>query len=302
MSAYKRTEYEYTEKEKQIYWNLSNGLQAVDNLKPSEYLLQQQKEEIAGNISIYDVKANVERYHDLRSKELAAETKEADMVSIRISEYLRTFDFRLHPLTLKKIHGFIFEGLDEFNPGCYRDYNFSKEEPILFGKSVRYEDYTNIEDFLEYDIEKEIKAAVTGKGFDLDRFVDFISGIWQIHPFCEGNTRTIAVFSIQYLTSLGFMIHNEPFADNAKYFRDALVRACYNDMENRVSPDTTYILKFFQNVLYNQNHLLDSKNLIVNELSYIESDIKQPLFIHDISKSGCTKEEMDEKKNFDHTK
>ena len=266
MSAYKKITKEYTPEEKQLYWNLGNGLQAVDGLKPSKYLIEQQAKEVAGELTLDEVKENLRRYYDLR-EEVAAAEEEADNVSIKINEYLRESQFRLHPLALKQIHRYLFEGLDGFDAGEYRKYNVTKHEPILFGKSVRYEDWQNIEAYLEYDIEKELKALNKGTEFDLDRFTDFITGIWQIHPFKEGNTRTVAVFVSQYLNSLGVDINNEPFEKNADYFRDALVRACYNNMEYRVSPEFKYINMFFENVLYDKKHDLNSEDLIIAELN-----------------------------------
>lgn len=267
MSAYKKISNTYTPEEKQLYWNLGNGLQAVDGLKPSEYLMEQQSKEIAGEIALSDVKANINKYYELRKEDILLSQKEADIASVRINEHLRESKFRLHPLALKQIHRHIFEGLDGFNAGEYRNYNISKKEPVLFGKSVRYEDWQNIEAYLEYDIEKELKAINKRTDFSLEEFTDFITGIWQIHPFKEGNTRTVAVFTIQYLNYLGFEINNEPFEKNAAYFRDALVRASYNNMEYKLSPDFTYINRFFDNVIYGKDHELNSEDLIVAELS-----------------------------------
>lgn len=267
MSAYKKISNMYTPEEKQLYWNIGNGLQAVDGLKPSEYLIDQQSREIAGEIALSDVKANISKYYELRKEDSLISQKEADIASVRINEYLRESKFRLHPLALKQIHRYIFEGLEGFDAGEYRKYNVTKNEPILFGKSVRYEDWQNIEDYLEYDIEKELKALNKRTDFSLEEFTDFITGIWQIHPFKEGNTRTVAVFTIQYLNYLGFEINNEPFEKNAAYFRDALVRASYNNMEYKLSPDSTYINRFFENVIYGKNHELNSEKLIVTELN-----------------------------------
>lgn len=267
MSAYKKITSEYTPEEKQLYWNIGTGLQAVDGLSPSDYLIEQRDKEIVGEISLEDVKKNLGKYYELRKEEAALSEKEADIASVRINEFLRTSKFRLHPLALKQIHKFIFDGLEDFNAGEYRTYNISKKEPILFGHSVRYEDYQNIEPYIEYDIEKERKASEKRSEVSIDELSDFITGLWQIHPFSEGNTRSIAVFTIQYLSSLGFELNNEPFEKHAAYFRDALVRASYNNMEYRISPDYKYINMFFENVLYGKNHSLDSEDLIVMELN-----------------------------------
>lgn len=267
MSAYQKITYEYTPEEKQRYWNIGIGLQAVDGLKPSAYLMEQQEKEVAGHLTLDDVKENLRRYYELKKEDALLSEKEADLSAARINEYLRTSGFRLHPLALKQIHRFIFKDMEGFNAGEYRNYNISKKEPILFGESVRYEDYQNIEAYLEYDIEKEKKAAEKRDSIKIESLTDFIAGLWQIHPFQEGNTRTIAVFTIQYLNSLGYEIDNEPFEKHAAYFRDALVRACYNNMVCKVSPDFSYLNKFFENLLHGKNHQLNSEDLIVMKLN-----------------------------------
>lgn len=265
MSTYEKVTNMYTSEEKQLYWNIGIGLQAVDHLKPSDYLLEQQKREVTGEITLEEVKTNLHRYYTLRKEEANLAEKEADFSSLRINGYLRESKFRLHPLALKSIHRYIFDGLDGFHAGQYRAYNISKAEPVLPGYSVRYEDYHNIDDYIEYDISKETNISAKRSAFDLNAFMDFITGLWQIHPFGEGNTRTIAVFTIQYLNDLGFQINNEPFEKNARYFRDALVRASYSNMELRISPNYSFLRKFFENVLYNNNHALNSEDLIIEQ-------------------------------------
>lgn len=265
MSAYQKITSEYTPEEKQLYWNIGTGLQAVDGLRPSDYLMEQRDREIAGEISLEDVKKNLGKYYELRKEESASAEKEADIASVRINEFLRSSKFRLHPLALKQIHKFIFDGLEGFHAGEYRTYNISKKEPVLLGHSVRYEDHQNIAPYIEYDIEKERRALEKRNAVNIDELSDFITGLWQIHPFREGNTRTVAVFAIQYLNSLGFKLNNEPFEKHAAYFRDALVRASYSNMEYRISPEYKYINMFFENVLYGKNHKLESEDLIIAE-------------------------------------
>lgn len=177
MSAYEIITNEYTAEEKQLYWNLGIGLQAVDGLKPSAYLVGQRDKEVSGEITLEDVKNNLNQYYELRKEETDLAEKEADMASVKINEYLRESSFRLHPLALKQIHRYIFDGLEAFDAGCYRTYNLSKKEPVLLGNSVRYEDYRNIEAYIEYDIEKEQKAAAKRTSFDMDAFMDFIAGL-----------------------------------------------------------------------------------------------------------------------------
>lgn len=263
MSAYQTVTYAYTPEEKQLYWNIGIGLQAVDSLEPSNYLIEQQEKEVQGEFTLDDVERNLRQYYELRQEEAALAEKEADFSSLRINEYLRKTEFRLHPLALKQIHSFIFKDIEGFDAGEYRTSNISKNEPVLLGASVRYEDHQNIETFLEYDIEKERTAAKKRAAMSIEDLTDFIAGLWQIHPFKEGNTRAIAVFTIQYLSTLGYQINNEPFEKHSAYFRDALVRASYNDMVRKISPNHSYLNRFFENVIQGKQHQLKSEDLII---------------------------------------
>ena len=92
-------------------------------------------------------------------------------------------------------------------------------------------------------------AYTTFTDEELRRFCHTIAFLWQIHPFYEGNTRTIAVFSELYLNSLGFQVANDPFAKHARYFRDALVRAQYRNAAAKIFPDDSFLMRFYKNVI-----------------------------------------------------
>jgi hypothetical protein len=92
----------------------------------------------------------------------------------------------------------------------------------------------------------------------------FVSGLWQIHPFREGNTRTTAVFTIQYLRSIGYKVNNDMFADYSWYFRNALVRANYKNPTLDIDYDYSFLEKFFQNLLMGTHHELKNRYLIIN--------------------------------------
>jgi fido (protein-threonine AMPylation protein) len=267
MSEYKKQIYEYTPEEKQLYWNIGTGLQAVDNLKPSSYLETLIHRNVQGEIDLDAVESALQEYYQTEGEEKARE-KEADIVSARITKYLQESEFTLHPLALKQIHGYLFKGFDEVAPGEYKTANYGKAEAILNGFSVRYEDHKNVATFLEYDIEKEKEKTyqVTSPKETVEGISSFISGIWQIHPFKEGNTRTVAVFAIQYLKSQGFEVGNEPFEKHAKYFRDALVRANFSDLKRNVNRDMEPLNQFLYNVMYHTQYELNRENLIVHEL------------------------------------
>ena len=89
----------------------------------------------------------------------------------------------------------------------------------------------------------------------------FVSGIWQIHPFGEGNTRTTTVFTIKYLRSIGFDVNNDLFADKSWFFRNALVRANYRNVRKGVEPDMSFLILF---LLLKSALLLATEDVIYN--------------------------------------
>lgn len=266
MSEYIQKQHKYSKEEKQEYWNIGIGLQDVDHLKPSKYLYELIDENVKGKISLEDVQKALREYHASRTPE-GARTKEADLVAARITGYLQTAEFTLRPTTLKNIHKYIFQDVSEVTTGVYKTTNWEKPEPILNGKSVRYEDWRNVDDALKYDIEEESRRSydISDREAILEGLSSFVSGIWQVHPFDEGNTRTTAVFTILYLQSLGVSTNNKPFESNARYFRDALVRSNFIDASG-VKRDFTFLQRFFDNLIYDANHRLDSEDLIVPQL------------------------------------
>ena len=263
-SDYKITNSNNIDKLKKLEsWELAIGLYEVDNLKPSEYLIELTKDSIDNNKTYNEVEEALYTYYsnqDLSNKEIQ-KTLEADIVTTRIVSIINDRSFRFSPIYLKTIHKKLFSGafpeeLEKY-VGVFRDCNLTKEEPILNGKSVIYADYSSIEDFLEYDF--NIESNKSYKNLDKLDFVKniskFTSSIWQIHPFREGNTRTIAVFIIKYLNSKGLSVNNEPFKDNSKYFRDALVLSNYADYTNNIVEDNEYLISFFNLAIFNNSKL-----------------------------------------------
>ena len=263
-SDYKITNSNNIDKLKKLEsWELAIGLNEVDNLKPSEYLIELTKDSIDNNKTYNEVEEALYTYYsnqDLSNKEIQ-KTLEADIVTTRIVSIINDRSFRFSPIYLKTIHKKLFSGafpeeLEKY-VGVFRDCNLTKEEPILNGKSVIYADYSSIEDFLEYDF--NIESNKSYKNLDKLDFVrnisKFTSSIWQIHPFREGNTRTIAVFIIKYLNSKGLSVNNEPFKDNSKYFRDALVLSNYADYTNNIVEDNEYLISFFNLAIFNNSKL-----------------------------------------------
>lgn len=254
--------------EKQKNWNIAFGLQEVDNLKPSKYMVSLAKENIKGNKSYELVESEIKSYYSNQSSEqINKSEKEADEVSLRIVKILNDKAFTFSYLTFKHYHKLLFDGIDiGIKPrliGNFRDYNISKEEPILNGDTVQYADFNMIEETLKYDFDEESqqKYVQMDDNEKIKRLLRFTSNIWQVHPFGEGNTRTTAVFIQKYLISKGFELDNQLFKDNALYFRNALVRANYSNIKKGVEEDNSYLVSFFENLLLNKNNELNNNFL-----------------------------------------
>ena len=254
---------------KQLQWDMAIGLQEVDNLTPSSTLEELLEKNVAGLMTVEEVKEKLKSYYveQERDNKLNIKELECDFVSTRIVELLEEDDFELSVDYLKYIHRYLFQDVYEF-AGEFRKVDFSKYEKILNNDSVSYGDYTSLKESLEYDIEIE-----KCKKYDEMNMVDviksiseFTSHIWQVHPFREGNTRTTAVFIEKYLISLGYNVDNTLFKDKSVYFRNALVRSNYFNNYLKVKEDDSFLIKFYENLLLGKNNNLHSEDLIVKEL------------------------------------
>ena len=171
---------EPSQKESAENWKTAIGLQAVDGLQPSTYLIDVAKRNIEGEISIEETRKLIDSYYQSKASRTPREEEEeeADKVSSNIAK--------------------------------------------------------------------------------------FISGIWQIHAFREGNTRTTAVFTIQYLRSLGYKVNNEMFAKHSWYFRNALVRANYRNIQKGIEYSPIYLVRFFRNSLLDDGWVLKNRYLHIH--------------------------------------
>lgn len=256
-------------REKGYAWQTAIGLQAVDGLKPSEYLKEKARQHIEGDITIDEVKQLVDSYYKSKVARSSSEdrTEEADKVSARITEILSENTFTFSPIEYLAIHRHLFEGIFS-HAGQIRDYNITKNEWVLKGATVLYASAGSIRETLEYDFSQE--KIFDYKNLNIDEAIRhiarFVSGIWQIHAFGEGNTRTTAVFTIKYLHTFGFNFSNETFANHSWYFRNALVRANYNDLTKGVYATTEFLEKFFRNLILNEQNELKNRNLQIVEI------------------------------------
>lgn len=285
--------------EKSEAWQIAIGLQQVDGLKTSSYLLDTAKEHIEGKISIDEAQKRIQSYYEERTdrKETEDETKEADIVSSRITQLLGEKTFQFSPAEWMTIHRRLFEGVFD-HAGKIRTYNITKKEWVLKGETVIYASWNGIKDTLDYDFrtEKEFSYERLSLNESIKHLVKFASDIWQIHPFAEGNTRATAVFIIKYMKTFGLKVDNDAFKKHSWYFRNALVRANYNDLKNGIHATTKYLEMFFSNLLMGTDYELKNRYMHVDyvaEQNNTESqsiNSKVPMVQNDTLK--CTLEEM----------
>ncbi len=247
-------------------WAIAIGLQQVDNLTPSNYLIETARENIEGHIDIDEAKQKIDSYYKTEEGKLQGEDKEqADKVSVHIANLLADNSFTFAPTTLISIHRTLFSDVFPKIAGVVRTYNITKDEVVLGGDTVIYGSASQIRETLDYDFDREKRFKYKGLSLreKMEHIADFVSGVWQIHPFGEGNTRAVAIFTIKYLRSMGFDANNEYFERNAKYFRDALVRANYQNLKNDISYSRQYLYDFFDNLLLDGKNTLSSANLVI---------------------------------------
>ena len=270
-NQYREVEPKYSLIKREELWNIGKGLQKVDGLKTSEYLEGIIKDTLTGKYDTHEAQQKVyEHYAAMDATIFEERTAEADISTARITSYLETGSFRFAPMQLKIIHKTLFEGVLENASwvGTFRDVNTTKPEAILADKTVNYMNWSDIDAYLEYDFDEEKNRRYSNMTAQtqVESIVKFTSNVWQIHPFREGNTRTIATFIIRYLREAGIPTDNEPFKKHAKYFRDALVRANYSDMQSKIQSDSFFLKLFFENLLLGSNHNLEVLDLRCKEL------------------------------------
>ena len=250
-------------------WSTAIGLQAVDGLKPSKYLIDTAIQNIEGKITMKEAQSLIDSYYKERPVHLSDDerTEEADKVSSRIAEILSETAFSFSPNEYISIHRKLFRGIYK-HAGKIRDYNITKKEWVLDGATVMYGSASELRATLEYDFSQEKDFSYKGLSMDeiIHHLAVFVSRLWQIHIFGEGNTRTTAVFFIKYLRTLGFSVTNDIFAENAWYFRNALVRANYTNLQKGIHETTEYLEAFLRNLLLNEKNELHNRNLHISEL------------------------------------
>lgn len=256
-------------------WHTAIGLQAVDGLKPSKYLIDTAIKNIEGDISIDEAQELLNTYYEENPKvDTGDRTEEADKVAVRIAKILSEKAFSFTPNEYISIHKKLFTGIYG-HAGKLRDYNITKREWVLNGATVLYGSASELRATLDYDFSEEKKFSYKNLSMEeiIHHLAIFVSRLWQIHVFGEGNTRTTAVFFIKYLRTLGFDAMNDIFAENAWYFRNALVRANYNDLRNGVHETTEYLKLFLRNLLLDEKNELHNRSMHISGM-FEEADIE----------------------------
>ena len=255
---------EPSQKESAENWKTAIGLQAVDGLQPSAYLIDVAKRNIEGEISLDETRKLIDSYYQSKTVRTPKDEdeEEADKVSANIAKILASKTFAFNTNGYVSLHRRIFEGVFK-HAGEIRQYDISKKEWVLEGDSVNYLNWEDLRRALDWDIEQEKNFSYKGLTDDekIEHIAKFISGIWQIHAFREGNTRTTAIFTIQYLRSLGYEVNNEMFAKHSWYFRNALVRANYRNINKDIEYSPIYLVRFFRNLLLKDSWVLKNRYL-----------------------------------------
>lgn len=255
---------EPSQKESAENWKTAIGLQAVDGLQPSAYLIDVAKRNIEGEISLDETRKLIDSYYQSKTVRTPKDEdeEEADKVSANIAKILASKTFAFNTNGYVSLHRRIFEGVFK-HAGEIRQYDISKKEWVLEGDSVNYLNWEDLRRALDWDIEQEKNFSYKGLTDDekIEHIAKFISGIWQIHAFREGNTRTTAIFTIQYLRSLGYEVNNEMFAKHSWYFRNALVRANYRNIQKGIDYSPIYLVRFFRNLLLKDGWVLKNRYL-----------------------------------------
>lgn len=261
---------EPSQKEKAGYWQTAIGLQAVDGLTVSDYLQDTARRHIEGDITIDDARELVNQYYITKTAHDAndEDQEEADRVSSNIVKVLSSPTFNFTTGGYQSVHRRVFEGVLK-HAGEFRTYNITKKEWVLEGDTVLYLNWEDLRRAIDYDLEQERAYTYKGKAPDelITHLARFVSGLWQIHAFGEGNTRTTAVFTIQYLRSLGFDVDNDQFAKHSWYFRNALVRANYRNVTKGIEYTPVFLERFFRNLLLGEQWDLRNRYLHIHPTS-----------------------------------
>ena len=248
-------------------WQTAIGLQLVDGLKPSQYLLDVAQRNIEGDITIDEVRQLLDSYYSSKSNRTPEDddAAECDKASANIKKILSTNTFAFNTNGFISTHRRIFEGVFK-HAGELRKYDITKKEWVLRGDTVNYLNWEDLRRAIDYDIQQEREFSYKGLSDEekVRHICRFVAGLWQIHPFGEGNTRTTAVFTIQYLRSMKYSVSNDLFKSYSWYFRNALVRANYKNVRIGIDYDISFLERFFRNLLLGEQNELKNRYMLIS--------------------------------------
>ncbi|WP_051280572.1 Fic/DOC family protein [Anaerovorax odorimutans] len=143
---------------------------------------------------------------------------EADFTVVRMKELDENpikgqFDYE----HLKKIHAYIFQDIFEW-AGFERTINIEKPEYALKGISVDYAKVTQITPMINKAliILNENNWQVINREERVLKFTRLLSDVWRIHPFREGNTRSILMFFYQFAEIKNIRLDKKLLSDNSE--------------------------------------------------------------------------------------
>ncbi len=148
---------------------------------------------------------------------------------------------------LRLLHKYIFENIYEW-AGEFRTIQLVKGERVLGGDTVKYSKPENIKDDLATAINNLNKTDWSVLGIDetANIFAKQIAALWQVHPFREGNTRSIITFATQFASAHGFKMDKQLLKESAGYVRDALVKASDGQYS-----EYKYLINIFKDAILN---------------------------------------------------
>ena len=254
-------------KEKAYVWAAALGLQATDGLRTSYEMRRTARQYIEGRLTIDEVRQHINEYYKSNPPATTDKEKEqeADKVACNIADVLFNKQLDFSTDGYLNLHRQIFDGVYD-HAGQLRATDIVKSEWVLEKDTVFYLHWEELRMALDsnFQFERNQHYDELNKEDLLEWIAFFTAGIWHIHPFNEGNTRTIAVFSILLLRPLGYDIHTDVFADHSWYFRNAMVRANYmNELKHiHVNPD--FLIRFYRNWMFGDQWDLRNRYLAIH--------------------------------------
>ncbi len=246
-------------------------------MKPSDYLIATAKQNIEGSITIDEVKLRIDTYYQQQAvKNDKDRTEEADKVSARIAEILSEDSFAFSPAEYLSIHRRLFQGIYSHRRRnsrlqyCQKRMGVERRNCFIRQRS-KFESYFRV----RFRTRKKFSYKGLTRQEIVEHIAHFISYLWQIHVFGEGNTRTTALFLIRYLRKLGFKeVNNDLFAEHSRYFRNALVRANYEDLSKGIHKTEQYLIRFLLNLLLKENHPLKNREMHIHYIDTVNDTVK----------------------------